>query len=298
MRLQRSQLSTPGTSPKMLAKAAASEADFVFLDLEDSVAPREKEAARANIVEALTTLDWTGKTRAVRINAVDTQWAYQDIITIVEQAGDHLDVIIVPKVFSARDVQWVDTLLTQIELRFARERPIRLQVLIEEVKAMVAVDDIAASTPRLEALIFGMGDYAASQGVDVLAVGGETSYPGDMWHYARNRVIIAARAQGLDMLDGPWANIGDLDGYRREAERAKTLGAVGKWAIHPSQIAVANDVFTPDPEHVAMARDLEKAYEEAEAAGLGAVSIGGFMVDAATIRIVRNLIEKADLIGS
>jgi citrate lyase subunit beta/citryl-CoA lyase len=296
MRLQRSQLSTPGSSPKMMAKAAASEADFVFLDLEDSVSPLEKPEARRNVVTALRELDWTGKTRAVRINSVDTEHAYQDIITIVEEAGEHLDVIIVPKVFSSREVQWVDTLITQIETRFRRTRPVKLQVLIEEVQAMVNAAEIAASTPRLEALIFGMGDYAASQGVDVLAVGGESSYPGDMWHYARNQVIVAARAAGIEMLDGPWGNIADLDGYQREAQRAKTLGAVGKWAIHPNQIAVANEVFTPDPDHVTMARDLAAAYAEAEAAGKGAVSIGGFMVDAATIRIVRNLIDKADLI--
>lgn len=281
----------------MLAKAAASEADFVFLDLEDAVAPNQKASARENVVQALTELDWTGKTRAVRINGLDTEYAYQDIIAIVEQAGEHVDVIIVPKVRTAQDVQWVDTLITQIETRFHREQPIALQVLIEEVQAMVKAADIAASTSRLEALIFGMGDYAASQGIDVMAVGGDTDYPGDIWHYARNQVIIAARAAGIEMIDGPYANIADLDGYRREAARAKALGAVGKWALHPSQLSVANEVFTPDPAQVATARNVVKAYREAESAGEGAVSIGGLMVDAASVRILHNILQKADLIG-
>ncbi len=298
MRLRRSELSTPGSSEKMMAKAAESEADLVFLDLEDAVAPSEKVHARAKIVHALTTLDWGRKTRAVRINSLETPFAYEDVIEVVERAGEQLDLIIVPKVKSGKDVWWVDTLLTQIETRLHRTRPIALEVLIEEVEAMVNVNEIARSSPRLEALIFGPGDYSASQGVDVRAVGADDSvYPGDLWHYARNAIIVAARAAGLAMIDGPYAAFNNPEGYRTEALRAKTLGAVGKWAIHPSQIALANEVFSPSIEDVERARRLVKAYAEAEAAGLGAVAIDGDMVDAASVRILQNTVEKADLIG-
>jgi len=298
MRLQRSELSTPGSSEKMMAKAAASAADLVFLDLEDAVAPVEKVAAREKVVRALTSLDWGSKTRAVRINSLDTQYAYEDIITIAEQAGDHLDVIIVPKVKSGKEVWWVDTLLTQVDHKLRRESRIALEVLIEEVEAMVNVTEIAHSSPRLEALIFGPGDYSASQGVDIAAIGAANStYPGDVWHYARNQIIVAARAAGLAMIDGPFAGITDPDGYRRECLRARTLGAVGKWAIHPSQIDIANEVFSPTPEQVERARRLVNAYAEAEAAGLGAVAINGDMVDAASVRILRNTVQKAELIG-
>lgn len=298
MRLRRSELSTPGSSEKMMAKAAASDADLVFLDLEDAVAPSEKVEARGKIVKALTSLDWGSKTRAVRINSLDTHFAYEDVIEVVEQAGDHLDVIIVPKVKSGKDVWWVDTLLTQIETKFHRTRPIALEVLIEEVEAMVNVNEIARSSRRLEALIFGPGDYSASQGVDVRAIGADDStYPGDIWHYARNAIIVAARAGGLAMVDGPFAAFNNPEGYRTEAVRAKTLGAVGKWAIHPSQIAIANEVFSPTAEDVERARRLVQAYAEAEAAGMGAVAIDGDMVDAASVRILRNTVEKAELIG-
>lgn len=298
MRLRRSELSTPGSSEKMMAKAAASEADLVFLDLEDAVAPSEKVEARGKIVKALTNLDWGRKIRAVRINSLDTHFAYEDVIEIVEQAGEHLDVIIVPKVKSGKDVWWVDTLLTQIEEKLHRTRPIALEVLIEEVEAMVNVNEIARSSRRLEALIFGPGDYSASQGVDVRAIGADDSvYPGDLWHYARNAIIVAARAAGLAMVDGPYAAFNNPEGYRTEAVRAKTLGAVGKWAIHPSQIAIANEVFSPSVEDVERARRLVQAYAEAEAAGMGAVAIAGDMVDAASVRILRNTVEKAELIG-
>lgn len=298
MRLQRSELSTPGSSEKMMAKAAASSADLVFLDLEDAVAPTEKVAARSKIVTALNTLDWGRKTRAVRINSLETEYAYEDIITIVEQAGDNLDVIIVPKVKSGKDVWWVDTLLSQMDLRLKRTRRIALEVLIEEVEAMVNVNDIARSSSRLEALIFGPGDYSASQGVDVQAIGAEDgSYPGDLWHYARNQIIVAARAAGLAMIDGPYAGITNPDGYRQECTRAKTLGASGKWAIHPSQIDIANEVFSPTADQVERARRLVKAYAEAEAAGLGAVALDGDMVDAASVRILHNTVDKAELIG-
>jgi citrate lyase subunit beta/citryl-CoA lyase len=297
-RLRRSELSTPGSSEKMMVKAAASAADLVFLDLEDSVAPKEKVPARAKVVNALKTLDWGKKTRAVRINNLETEYAYQDVIEVVEQAGEYLDLLIVPKVKSAKDVWWVDVLLTQIETRLGIKKRIGLEVLIEEVEAMINAEEIARASPRLEALIFGPGDYSASQGVDTRAIGeGSVDYPGDVWHYARNKVIIAARAAGIDMIDGPFAAFKNPDGFRRECVRARTLGAVGKWAIHPSQIEIANEAFSPTREQVERARKLAAAYAEAEAAGLGAVAVDGTMVDIASIRILRNTLKRAELIG-
>jgi citrate lyase subunit beta/citryl-CoA lyase len=298
MRLRRSELSTPGSNEEMMVKAAAGTADFVFLDLEDAVAPNEKVPSRAKVVHALRTHDWGRKTRAVRINNVETEWAYEDVIHVVEEAGEFLDIIIVPKVKSAEDVRWVATLISQIEKKLKRQRPIGLEVLIEEVEAMINVDSIAKATPRLEALIFGPGDYSASQGVRLDAVGGVSNdYPGDVWHYARNRVVIAARAAGIDAIDGPFADFRDGDGYRRECAKATVLGFVGKWCIHPAQIEIANDVFSPPQRAVDRARRMIAAYFEAEAKGLGAVAVEGVMVDAASARAWRNITDRADLIG-
>src|SRR2546430_3248789 len=232
MRLRRSELSTPASNERMMEKAAASSADLVFLDLEDSVAPNEKVGARAKVIHALKTLGWGKKTRAVRINDLETEYAYQDIISVVEEAGDSFDIIIVPKVKSAKDVWWVDVLLTQIEKRLHRTRRIGLEVLIEEVEALINVEEIARSSPRLEALIFGPGDFSASQGVKSHAIGGASEYPGDVWHYARNKIVVAARAARLEAVDGPHADFHDSDGYRRECVRSGVLGFTGKWAIH------------------------------------------------------------------
>ena len=298
MRLRRSELSTPGSNESMLVRAAASSADLVFLDLEDSVAPSEKVAARSKVVNALKTLDWTGKTRAIRINNLETQWAYEDIIHVVEEAGEFLDIIIVPKVYSAEDVRWVDTLLTQIEKKRGWEKRIGLEVLIEEVKAMINVDTIATASPRMEALIFGPGDYSASQGVRSDAIGGVSDdYPGDVWHYARQRVIVAARAAGIEAIDGPFPVYRDLDGYLRECRKSNLLGFVGKWCIHPDQIATANEVYGPDPSRVARARLEIEAYEQAEREGKGAVQYEGRMIDAATVRALHNIVRRADAIG-
>jgi citrate lyase subunit beta/citryl-CoA lyase len=298
MRLRRSELATPGSSEKMMAKAAAGPADFVFLDLEDAVAPAEKVGARAKVVAALTGLDWGRKTRAVRINNLETEYAYEDVINVVEEAGEALDVIIVPKVKSAEDVRWVDVLLAQIERKRRTEHRVGLEVLIEEVEAMINVEEIARATPRLEAIIFGPGDYSASQGVRVDAVGGiSNDYPGDVWHYARNKIVIAARAAGIQAIDGPFADFGDAEGYRRECTRASILGFSGKWCIHPSQVELANEAFSPTQREVDRARKLIAAYAEAEANGLGAVAVDGVMVDAASARLMRNTTDRADLIG-
>jgi citrate lyase subunit beta / citryl-CoA lyase len=298
MRLRRSELSTPASNERMMEKAAASSADLVFLDLEDSVSPNEKVASRAKAIKALKTLDWGKKTRAVRVNDLETEYAYQDIISVVEEAGEYLDMLIIPKVKSAKDVWWVDVLLSQIEKRLKRRRPIGLEVLIEEVEAMLNVEEIARSSPRLEALIFGPGDYSASQGMDSKVIEGSLdSYPGDPWHYARNKIVIAARAAGIDAVDGAFPEFRNAEGYRRECIRSGVLGFVGKWAIHPSQVDIANQVFSPSQEEVDQARKLDAAYTEALANGLGSVAIDGKMVDAAIVRSLRTMIQKADLIG-
>jgi citrate lyase subunit beta/citryl-CoA lyase len=298
MRLRRSELSTPASNEHMIENAAASNADLVFLDLEDSVAPSEKVGARGKAINALQTLDFGKKTRAVRINDLETEYAYQDIISIVEEAGEYLDILIIPKVKSAKDVWWVDVLLTQIEKRFHRKTRIGIEVLIEEVEALQNVERISRSSPRLEAIIFGPYDYAASQGVDTRAIEGESElYPGDIWQYARNKIVIAARAAGIDAIDGPYIDFKNIEGYRRECGRIHTLGFSGKWAIHPSQIATANEVFTPTQVEVDEARTLELLYIDAQEKGLGAIAYGGKMIDVALIRNARNIIQKADLIG-
>jgi len=296
-RLRRCELSTPGTSEKMMSKAAASDADLVFLDLEDSVAPAEKKAARALVACSLRDHDWGTKTRAIRINGVHTRWAYGDLIDVVSAAGEVLDVVIVPKVKAPRDVWFVETLLSEVKADLGLERRIGIEVLIEEAEALARVEEIAAASPRLEALILGVGDLSASQGIRTGHIGQAADrYPGDMWHYARNRMIVAARANGLDAIDGPYANFRNPDGYRREAAWAATLGCAGKWAIHPSQIEIANDVFAPTEEEVTLARQAVDAVREAEAAGSGAASLGGMMIDAATARVFQVTLDRAALI--
>lgn len=296
-RLRRCQLSVPGSSEKMMTKAAAMGVDFVFLDLEDAVAPSEKRPARRKIIDALNGLDWGRTTRCVRVNDLTTEYAYEDIIEVVEGAGRNLDVIMLPKAMSAADVQFVDKLLSMMEKKLGLPHRIGIDVLIEEVEAMMNVEAIAASTPRLECLIFGMGDYSASQGVSMRDIGGSGGYPGDIWHYQRQRLTIAARANKLDAVDGPFADFRSPETYREEARRAMTLGMVGKWAIHPSQVALAQEVFSPIADDVTRARDMMRAYDEALAQGLGAVQYEGKMIDIASVRIVRNLVQRADLIG-
>lgn len=296
-RPRRVQLAVPGSNDKMMAKAVASAADHVFLDLEDAVAPAAKVAARAQVVAALRTLDWTGKTRCVRINDLTTRYAYEDIITVVEGAGNYLDTIILPKAMGAGDVQFVATLLNQIEQKIGLDRQIGIEVLIEEVQALQNVEAIAAASPRVEALILGMGDFSASMGIDQGFVGGAAGYPGDLWHYARFRLGMAARAAGIDAIDGPFPDFRDNDTYARECRNAYALGFVGKWAIHPAQIAPALAAFTPDRATVDNARRLRDAFLAAEAQGLGATTFEGKMVDAASLRILKNTLDKAELYG-
>lgn len=297
-RMRRSELATPASNDWMFEKAANSGADMVFLDLEDAVAPKEKEKSRGLAVQALTSLDWGRMTRAVRINALDTQWAHGDIIEVVTGAQGALDMIVVPKVKTARDVWWVDVLLTQLETKLGMAKPIALEVLIEEVEALLHAGEIAQSSDRLEALIFGAGDFSASQGARVdMMLAPLCEYPGDMWHYARSKIIAAARAADLDAVDAPFPNFHDPHGYQRECGRASVLGFAGKWAIHPSQISIANEVFAPTSEEVSRARDMTEAYGKAEARGLGAVGADGVLVDAGSVRNARNILDKAELLG-
>jgi citrate lyase subunit beta/citryl-CoA lyase len=282
----------------MFEKAMASAADLVFLDLEDAVAPSQKEIARKNAIEALNDLNWGSKVRAVRVNGADTHWAYDDVIKVVEGAGEKLDVIIIPKPKAPRDIWFFDTLLTQIEAKKGLKKRIGLEALIEESAALARVEEIAASSPRLEALILGFGDLSASQGVRLGISSDPTHrYPGDMWHFARARMITACRANGLDAIDGPFGNFRDAEGYRREATWAATLGAVGKWAIHPSQIELANEVFAPTPSEIESARKMKDAYDAATRDGAGAAGAGGILIDAVVVRIFENVLERARLSG-
>lgn len=296
-RMRRCQLAVPGSSNKMMTKAASLGVDHVFLDLEDAVAPGAKVEARGQIVEALNALDWGDSVRCVRINDLDTHYAYEDIITVVEGAGENLDTIMVPKVKSACDVLFVDRLLSQIETKLGLKRRIGIEVLIEEAEAIMRVEEIAGASERLEALIFGMGDYSASQGIDPRAISGDTGYPGDIWHYARYKMIVAARSFGLDPVDGPFANFRDGDYFRTECVRALQLGAVGKWAIHPSQVAIAQEVFSPTQEEIDNAYKSVAAYKDAQKQGLGAIQVDGQMVDVATVRLVQRIIDRAELAG-
>lgn len=296
MRLRRCELAVPASSERMMEKAAASGVDLAFLDLEDAVAPAEKESARAKAIHALRTHDWGNTVRAVRINATDTPWCLQDLLEVVRGAAGHLDVIIVPKVTSPRDVWFVETVLDQLEPALGIEKPIGLEVLIEEVEALVNVDAIATSSKRLEALILGYGDFSASQGVR-LGAPAPNGYPGDMWHYARARVLVAARTAGIEAIDGPFADIADLDGYRHVAGTAAMLGFTGKWAIHPKQIDPAHEIFSPTEAEVARATRVRDAYLAAQESGEGAVTVDGRLVDAASLRILQPILDRAAAIA-
>ena len=297
-RRRRCQLAVPASNTRMIEKAAASGVDHLFLDLEDACAPNQKVAARSNVTDALNQLDWGETVRCVRINDTGTEWCHDDVITVVEKAGDKLDCIMLTKPYNASDVQFVDKLLTQLELKLGLKGKIGLELLIEETLGLQNVESIAASTPRLEAMIFGMGDYSASQGLEFDAIyGPDYKYPGDVFHYAKFRVAMAARARGIDAIDGPFANIANTDAYRDSCQQARALGMVGKWALHPTQIEHAQDVFTPDKSKVEEARKLTDAYRQSEAEGKGAVMIDGKFADAATVRLYANTLDLAELYG-
>lgn len=300
-RVQRSELAVPGSNPKMFAKAMASNADYVFLDLEDAVAPDDKIAARANIIQGLREHDWSsnGKTMSVRINGIDTHYMYRDVVEILEQAGDRLDTILIPKVGVPADVYMVDALVTQIEQAVGIEHRIGLEVLIETALGMANVEAIAQASSRLEAMHFGVADYAASCRARTVNIGGLTpDYPGDQWHQAISRMTVACRAYGLRPIDGPFGDFSDPDAFVAAAKRAAALGIEGKWAIHPSQIDLANDVFSPPDTEVERARRILEELDKAAREGRGAAQLDGRMIDAASARMAESVVRMADAIAA
>lgn len=297
--LRRSELALPASNDNMFDKALASGADLVFLDLEDAVPPAFKEESREKAIGALNDLDWGRTARAIRINGLDTTWCHDDIIEVVTRAGESLDTIVIPKARTARDVWWVDVLLTQLETKLGLDKQIRLEVLIEEVEGLANAEEIAVASPRLDAVIFGVGDFSLSQGarVDTNFVP-ISEYPGDFWHYARNKIMVAARIAGIDAIDSPYPDFKDLEGYERDARRASCIGYTGKWAIHPSQVSVANEVYSPTEAEIALAQRNVAAYREAEAKGRGAVGVEGVLVDAAHVKMAEEVLARAALIGA
>ncbi len=312
-RLNRSELAVPGSSPRFFEKAAAGDADVVFLDLEDAVAPDDKEEARRTVIEALNDVDWRGKAMSVRINGLDTHYMYRDVVDVVERAGANLDLIMIPKVGTASDVYALDMLVTQIEQAKGYEHRIGFELIIETALGMQNINTIAAASPRIESLHFGVADYSASTGARTTNVGGpnpdyavltdpdaaghrETHWA-DMWHYATSRMVVAARANGLRPVDGPFGDFSDAEGYLAQARRGAVLGCEGKWAIHPSQVPLANAVFTPSKEDVAKARRVIKAMKEAQAEGRGAVALDGRLIDMASIKQADVIVAKARTIG-
>ena len=266
----------------------------MFLDLEDAVSPGDKVQARNNVIEALNDIDWRakGKTVSVRINSLDTHYMYRDVVDVVEQAGERLDTILIPKVGVAADVYMVDAMLTQIETAKGFDNRIGLEALIEITLGMANVDAIATSSPRMEAMHFGVADYAASCRARTTNIGGlNPDYPGDQWHHGLSRMLVACRAYGLRAIDGPFGDFNDPDGYLDAARRAAAMGYEGKWAIHPSQIDLANEIFSPPAAEVERAQRILVALEEAAAAGKGAAQLDGRMIDAASARMAENVVN-------
>lgn len=307
-RLHRSELAVPGSNPSLFEKAAKSKVDIVFLDVEDAVAPDDKEQARKNIIQGLNEIDWGTKTMMVRINGLDTHYMYRDVVDIVE-ACPRLDMILIPKVGVPADVYALDMLVTQIETAKKRDKRIGFEVLIETALGMANVEAIAQASKRLEAMSFGVADYAASTRARTTVIGGvnpdygvladkdgdgkRAHYWADQWHAAQTRMMVACRAYGLRPIDGPFGDFSDSDGYLAAAKRAAVLGYEGKWAIHPSQVDLANSVFTPSEAEVAKARRIMEAMQQAAKEGKGAVSLDGKLIDIASIRMAEALLDKA-----
>ena len=298
-RLQRSELAVPGSSPKMFEKALQSEADYIFLDLEDAVSPNDKISARENIIKALKEINWreNGKTISVRINSLDTHYMYRDVVDIVEQVGDKLDTILIPKAGTASDVYMVDCLLTQIETNKKLNNKIGIECLIETALGMSNIKEIAKSSERLEALHFGVADYAASLRARTVVIGGlNPNYPGDQWHHGLSKLVMTCRAYGLRAIDGPFGDFNDPDSYIDAAKRGAAIGIEGKWAIHPSQIDLANKVFSPPEAEVDKAKRILEELEKAAKEGRGAAQLDGRMIDAASARMAENIVNTNKLI--
>ena len=311
-RLNRSELAVPGSNPSILETAAKSSADVIFLDLEDAVAPDDKVQARKNIIEALNDLDWGGRTLSVRVNGLDTHYMYRDVIDILEQAPGKLDLIMIPKAGTAADIYALDMLVTQVEDATKVEKRIGFEMIIETALGMANVNEIAGASKRNEALHFGVADYAASTKARTTVIGGPNKdyhvltdpdgdgnrdvHWGDMWHYPVARMVVAARAHGLRPIDGPFGDFSDPDGYAANARRSATLGCEGKWAIHPSQVEMANELFSPSEEDVTMAQRIIEAMEQAQKEGKGAVALDGRLIDIASIKQAEVMVQKAEQI--
>ena len=306
-RPNRCQLFGPGSNTKLFAKMAASAADVINIDLEDSVSPNDKDIARSNTIEAINTIDWNTKTLSVRINSLDTPYWYRDVVDLLEQAGDRLDQIMIPKVGCAADVYAVDALVTAVEAAKGRSKRIGLEVIIESAAGITHVEEIAASSPRLQAMSLGAADFAASMGMQTTGIGGtqdnyymlhgEDRHYSDPWHWAQTAIVAACRTHGVLPVDGPFGDFSDDEGFRAQARRSATLGMVGKWAIHPKQIALANEVFTPSDDAVAEAREILAAMEDAKARGEGATVYKGRLVDIASIKQAEVIVRQAEMIA-
>jgi malyl-CoA/(S)-citramalyl-CoA lyase len=308
VRVHRSELAVPATSEKFFAKAAQGPADVIFLDLEDAVAPTRKEEARENAIRGLNEIDWGRKTVAVRVNGADTPWGLRDIIEVVTRCP-RLDLVLLPKVGTAFDVQFADELIGRLEPERGDDKRIGIEILIETTLGLANVESIAASSDRLEAIIFGVGDYSVELGTCGEEIGAadpryavspvgapETRHWNDQWHFAIARIANACRAHGLRAIDGPFANYGDADAYRASALRGAALGCEGKWAIHPSQIEIANEVYSPDAARVQWAREVLEELEAANRDGRGAYGRGAVLIDMAVEKIARSVLQRHELI--
>lgn len=306
-RLNRCQLFGPGSRDSLFPKMAKSEADVINLDLEDSVAPDDKDQARRNIVQAIGDVDWGDKTLSVRINGLDTPYWYRDVVDLLEQASDRLDQIMIPKAGNASDIYAVDALVTAVEKAKGRKKPIKFEVIIESAAGICHVEDIAAASPRLEAISLGAADFAASMGMATTGIGGTQEnyymhhagqkYWSDPWHWAQAKIVAACRTHGVLPVDGPFGDFSDSEGFKAQALRSATLGMVGKWAIHPSQVALANEVFSPSEAAVTEAREILAAMEEAKKSGAGATVYKGRLVDIASIKQAEVIVRQAELIA-
>jgi len=300
-RVQRSELAVPGSSPKMFEKALNSTADFIFLDLEDAVSPNDKVTARENVIKALKEMDWrgNGKTISVRINGLDTHYMYRDVVEIMCQAGEFVDTLLIPKVGVQGDVYMVDCMVNQIEQERGLKNKVGLECLIETALGMVNIEEIAQSSKRLEALHFGVADYAASLRARTVVIGGlNPDYPGDQWHHGLAKLVATCRAYGLRPIDGPFGDFNDPEGYINAAKRGAAIGIEGKWAIHPSQIEHANTVFSPPAQEVEKAHRIIEELAKAAAEGKGAAQLDGRMIDAASEKMAENIININNLIQS
>merc|ERR1719265_2525980 len=313
-RLNRCELYVPGTQDKIIPKAAKAAADVMVMDLEDSVATYNKETARKNVIKALQTVDFGNKTVCVRINGLYSHHMYRDVIDLIEQAGERLDMFIIPMVGNAKDVYMADSLTSQVETMVGRKKKMGFGLIIEATLGMMNVHEIAGASPRLESLHFGVADYSASTKSRTTNIGGPNKlygvlvdkkgddprefFWGDPWHYAMSRIVVAARANGLRPIDGPFGDISDPDGYRAQCQRGAALGMDGKWAIHPSQVKIANEVFSPSEAEVTQAKRVLEAMRKAERDGLGAVSLDGKLVDIASIKQAQAIVNKDEAIAA